>query len=200
MGRSFLLVAFSLSLLSCSLSYQSEEPDVSHVPELVFSEARFASYEAGKMNLVLEAAALEQYQDDGNLYGYQVHFTSYNQEGVAAAEGFSRLLSANTKEEQYTLLGGVEITSFEENMTLKSSGIRWDGNTEQLVTGDGETLELQKTGGAETASAGSSQEAAGSTSRIEITGTGFSASGATRTFQFTGPVSGTMYTSAKEER
>ena len=184
MARLLLLALWGLFLCSCSLTYQSQEPEVAHVPELVFSQARYVSYQDGKVSLVLEAAVLEQYQKDGALYGSQVHFSTYNDEEKLSAEGSCQLISADSSSERYALLGQVEITSFDENLTLHTQSLSWDGKTQQLITDAQDTLELKK---------GTAQEAAPSTS-IELTGSGFSASGVTGNFQFTGAVSGKIYT------
>ncbi len=187
MGRFFLLFLWGIFLCSCSLTYQSEEPEVAHIPELVFSDARYMRYQEGKVSLVLEAAHLEQYQEDDALYGSQVHFSTYNDEGMLSAEGSSQLISADSSSEVYALLGQVEIKSFEENLILQAQSLHWNGKTEQLVTGASDILEIKK---------GTAEGESDSTS-IELTGTGFSASNVTMDFQFTGPVSGTIYTTTK---
>ena len=81
MARFFLLALWGLFLCSCSLNYQSEVAEVAHVPELVFSQARYVNYQEGRVSMVLEAAVLEQYQEDGALYGSQVHFSTVTVEG-----------------------------------------------------------------------------------------------------------------------
>lgn len=199
MTRFFLLVLCVFSLFSCSLTYHSEEPQVSHIPELVFSDARFVSYEDGTVSMILDAYHLEQYQDDSALYGSLVHFTAYNKEGELSAEGSSQMISADSSRKMYSLLGDVEIESFEENVILKTDSISWDGRAEQLVTGSSDTISIRR-GKDEEASEGETDETReGSSSRVEIEGSGFSASGVTMGFQFTGPVTGTIYTSSEEE-
>ena len=145
--------------------------------------------------MVLDADILEQYQNDGALYGSQVFFTTYNKEGELSAEGRSQMISANNSDELYALLGQVEIQSFEEDLVIKADSLSWDGKAEQLVTGALDTIELKKNSKAEAAS---SQDGEQSSSRMELTGTGFSASGSTMDFQFTGAVSGKIYTNKTE--
>jgi len=199
MIRLFLLALCGFSLFSCSLTYHSEEPQVSHIPELVFSDARFVSYEDGKVSMILNASLLEQYQDDSALYGSQIHFTTYNKEGKLSSEGSSQMISADSSQKMYSLLGDVEIESLEEDVILKTDSIRWDGRTEQLITGGSDTISIRK-GKNQGASEREADEAReGASSRIEMEGSGFSASGITMDFQFTGPVAGTIYTSPKEE-
>lgn len=187
MGRFLLLFLWGIFLCSCSLTYQSEEPETTHVPELVFSDARYVRYQEGKVSLVLEAALLEQYQEDGALYGSQIHFSTYNDEGSVAAEGSCQLISADSSSELYALLGQVEIKSFEENLVLQAHSLHWNGKTEQLITGNSDALEIKR---------GVAEGEASSTS-IELVGTGFSASSVTMDFQFAGPVSGIIYTTTE---
>ena len=145
--------------------------------------------------MVLDADILEQYQNDGALYDSQVFFTTYNKEGELSAEGRSQMISANNSDELYALLGQVEIQSFEEDLVIQSDSLSWDGKAEQLVTGALDTIELKKNSKAEAAS---SQDGEQSSSCMELTGTGFSASGSTMDFQFTGAVSGKIYTNKTE--
>lgn len=145
--------------------------------------------------MVLDAEILEQYQDDGALYGSQVFFTTYNKEGALSAEGHSQMISANNSDKLYALLGQVEIQSFEEDLVIKANSLNWDGKSEQLVTGALDSIELKKNNQED---ASSSQDGESSASRMELTGTGFSASGSTMDFQFTGAVSGKIYTNTTE--
>ena len=109
------------------------------------------------------------------------------------------MISADSSQKMYSLLGDVEIESFEEDVILKTDSISWDGRTEQLITGGSDTISIRK-GKNQGASEREADEAReGASSRIEMEGSGFSASGVTMDFQFTGPVAGTIYTSPKEE-
>lgn len=190
MFRFLLLIFCGFSLFSCSLTYDSEEPQVSHIPELVFSDARFVSYEDGRISMMLETALLEQYQEDSSFYGSQVRFITYNKDGDKSAEGHCQMISANDGEDIYSLLGSVEIESFEENVLLQAESVSWNGQTEQLITGNSETISIRK---------GNSEEEGRSSNKIEMKGRSFSASGLTMEFQFAGPVSGTISTSNEKE-
>ena len=78
---------------------------------------------------------------------------------------------------------------------VKANSLNWDGKSEQLVTGALDSIELKKNNQED---ASSSQDGESSASRMELTGTGFSASGSTMDFQFTGAVSGKIYTNTTE--
>lgn len=201
-----LLLGFSVfSLVSCSLTYTVEEPEVSHIPELVFFDAEYLSYEEGRMTMRLATQRLEQYQEDDSFYAAQVSFSTYTKDGKLSAEGFCQMIAANPDDEQYTLLGNVSVDSVEEDLLLRARSVRWDGKKEQLVASATDAIELVRgrrrweegTGGPEAASSGEAQEARVAEegqSRIEMSGTGFSASAVSRSFEFSGEVSGVIYT------
>ncbi len=198
-----LLLGFSvLSLVSCSLTYTVEEPEVSHIPELVFFDAEYLSYEDGRMTMRLATQRLEQYQEDDSFYASQVSFSTYTEEGELSAEGFCQMIAANPDEERYTLLGNVSVDSVEEDLLLRARSVQWDGRKEQLVASATDAIELVRgrrrwegdAGDAETAPASEGPAEGETQSRIELTGTGFSASAVSRSFEFAGEVSGVIYT------
>lgn len=199
----FLLLVFSFfSLAACSLSYKVEEPQVDHIPELVFTDVEYLDYEAGKVSMMMKSSQLEQYRDDSALYGREVSFSTYTQAGELSAQGSSQMISVNTADQQYSLLGDVFIDSIQDDMVVRSQALRWDGVGEQLVSGSSDTLELVRGSRGQASSqqdpSRQNQEAE-HTSRIEMAGIGFSASAVSRSFQFSGEVSGTIYTRKKQD-
>ena len=192
----FLLLALSVfSFAACSLSYKVEEPQVDHIPELVFMEVEYLSYEDGRVRMQMGSTQLEQYRDDKALYGMEVSFSTYNQEGELSAQGHSQLISVNSTDQQYSLLGEVFIESIQENMVVRAQALKWDGFREQLTAGGNDTLELVRG----SSSGRDDRQDGESTSRIELVGTGLSASAVSRSFQFSGEVSGTIYTRRKKD-
>lgn len=203
MTARFLLLALSLfPLAACSLSYKVEEPQVDHIPELVFTEVEYLSYEDGTVRMQMGSSQLEQYRDDNAFYGRDVAFSTYNREGKLTAMGRSQLISVNTADKQYSLLGDVFIDSIQDDMMVRSSSLKWDGVGEQLVSGASDTLELvrgsRELDSAQQDASRRSQEVERA-SRIEMTGIGFSASAVSGSFQFSGEVSGTIYTRKKQD-
>ena len=67
----------------------------------------------------------------------------------------------------------------EQNMTLRAQSLSWNGKTEQLVSGAKEKVTIIR-------------------DDLELSGTGFSASGVSRSFAFTNNVSGTINTKEEE--
>lgn len=197
----FLLLGISIfSLVSCSLSYEVEEPQVSHIPELVFTDVEYLDYEDGMVSMMMHGKQLEQYRDDNALYGREISFSTYDQEGAVSAEGHSDMISINTSGKRYSLLGDVFVNSLEEDFALRAQSLKWDGVREQLAAGVGDAIELVRGNRQrEVSFGGAARQEGGGTSRIEMTGIGFSASAVSRSFQFSGEVSGTIYTRKKQD-
>ena len=78
---------------------------------------------------------------------------------------------------------------------VRAQALKWDGVREQLTAGGNDTLELVRG----SSSGRDDRQDGESTSRIELVGTGLSASAVSRSFQFSGEVSGTIYTRRKKD-
>lgn len=152
---------------------------------MVFSDSKYYSYEDGVLYSQMEATLLEQYHEESTMYGKQVTFKTYDKEGIIAAEGSCDLISSNTSSDYYTLLGNVKIISYQDNLSLTGESLKWNGKTEQLVSGTGENINIvkaQKEGNENTESM-----------KMDVSGQNFSASGLSGSFQFLGPVSGKIH-------
>lgn len=181
---------FLLSLLficiSCSLTYTQEEPEVDNVPEIIFDDVQFRRYENGRQTSELSADRLEQYRNDDALYSRSSRFKTFNDDGSLSAEGSCNYLSADTGADRYTLIGNIQIVSYDEYLSLSAGNLKWNGKTEQLVTGSGDEVSVSR------------YQDSGEGNSVRLSGSGFSASGISRSFQFSGPVSGTIITGKSE--
>ena len=157
----------------CSLNYSDGKKNVeSEVPEFVFSNADFSRWEKNKRTLSMRARTLEQYKGGGT-YADSVSFTAYDDDGSAETEGSCGLVAFDAKQKIYSLYDGIELTSRSKNVTITADELRWDGNTEQLTSRRTDTITMKKNG-------------------TIVRGSGFSASGVSNRFVFTGAVSGTV--------
>ena len=157
----------------CSLNYSDGKKNVeSEVPEFVFSNADFSRWEKNKRTLSMRARTLEQYKGGGT-YADSVSFTAYDDDGSAETEGLCGLVAFDAKQKIYSLYDGIELTSRSKNVTITADELRWDGNTEQLTSRRTDTITMKKNG-------------------TVVRGSGFSASGVSNRFVFTGAVSGTV--------
>lgn len=171
------LVLFS----SCSLKYGVKVQDESNVPEFVFEGVDFNRYEDGKKTMSLDAEKLEQYKNGKTTYAKDLNFKLYNKDdNQVQSEGKCGYLSADTSNERYVLYDDIEINNKKDDVMVKAGSLKWNGKSEQLTSGRNDMVTIQK----------------GDT---VLKGTGFSASGVSKRFSFTGNVSGNIQTNAQTE-
>lgn len=177
----FVSFLFFLSLFfSCSLKYGNNAQDESSVPEFVFSGVVFNRYEEGDKTLSLSSEKLERYKDGKSVYAKNLEFQLYDSEGEITNEGKCGYLSCDTDSEKYVLYDDIEINNKEDDLIVKAKNLKWNGKSEQLTSGRSDIVTIQK-------------------KDTILQGAGFSASAVSKTFSFSGIVSGTAQTSDKDD-
>ena len=168
-----------LTLSSCTLRYGQQVNSEDSVPELTFSNVQLTRYEEANPSLQLNAIQIEQYKNN-SIYAQDATFTTWNKEQEVETEGSCVLLGIETKEERYTLFNNILIKNYSENVRIQADSLRWNGKTEQLTSGANDRVTLTK-------------------DDMQLTGTGFSASGISRQYSFSGKVSGTVTNEGGQE-
>lgn len=177
MKLKYLIPAFFIILLSgCSLKY-AETPVVDDkVPEFLFKDASMTRYQDNKVLVELNAEQLEQYRNTSENYGKKVSFTSYNEkDGKVDTKGSCDYIYADSDREIYELYDNIELVNYSDEMKVSANVLKWDGKTEQLTGGRGDSVVVEK-------------------EDTKLKGTGFSASGVSKSFSFRGNVSGSIET------
>lgn len=174
--------AFILAVLlaGCSLKYGLASYDEQSAPEFSFADAVFNRYEDNTRTLSLTAARLEQYKDGKTTCAKDVVFKLYESDGTLDTEGECGLLSADTDAEKYVLYDKIKVHSIKDDIEVNAATIRWNGKSEQLTSGRDGLVTLKKGG-------------------TVLQGSGFSASGVSRRFSFTGLVTGEVQTQDGQE-
>ncbi len=178
---SFLYFPIILFSLSCSLKYSETINSEDRVPEFVFEETDMIRYEADKPTLEVSAGLLEQYKDSNSSYAKDITFKSYDKEGKLTTEGSCGLLYADTDKKIYELYDGINLYNVDEKMRFYANSLLWNERTEQLISGRGDMVKVEK-------------------DDTVMRGSGFSASGISKSFSFKGNVVGTIETSEEEEK
>lgn len=173
----FLSAAF---FSSCSLRYGMNVQDENNVPEFVFGGVSFSRYEDGEKTLSLSAEKLEQYKDGKSMYAKNLDFSVYDENGGVTNSGKCGYLAADTDAENYVLYDDIEIRNEKDNLTVLAESLKWNGRSEQLTSGRNDTVVLKK-------------------GETVLQGSGFSASGVSKRFSFTGNVSGEAETDSEED-
>ena len=174
----FLIIAV-FSITACSLKYDEIVNAEESNPEFVFNHAKLVRYEKAQEKVVVQADNIEQYKDSSITYGRNVKFLTYDQNHKLETEGSCGYLYADTDAEIYELYDGIKLFSKVQNTNFYADMLKWNGKTEQMTGGRKDTAKLEKDG-------------------TVIYGTGFSASGISKSFTFAGSVSGEIEAKDKQ--
>ena len=175
-----LFAACLLTCFSCSLKYDETVNAEETNPEFVFTHAKMIRYKKGEESVKVYADSIEQYKDSDITYGKNVSFSTYDDEQKLETEGSCGYLYADSEAEVYELFDGIKIYNRDQNTNFFANMLKWNGKTEQLTGGKRDTAKIEKDG-------------------TVIYGTGFSASGVSKTFTFSGTVSGEIEAKDKNE-
>lgn len=165
---------------SCSLKYDSEVSAEDVNPEFVFYETKMTRYENNKKTAEVYADQLEEYKNSDIAYAKNVTFKTFDNKQENDTEGFCGLLYADTANDIYELYDGIRLFSKKNDAVFRANILRWNAASEQLTSGRTDMVRIEKDGTA-------------------IVGSGFSASGVSGKYYFTGSVSGSIETENKKE-
>lgn len=149
------------------------------VPEFSFENATFTRTEDSKVTMEMSAARLEQYKGGNSTYAQDVEFTLYD-DGKVTTQGSCGFLGADSSAEIYNLHDDIYLDSPEKEVKVHARNLKWDGKTEQLTSGRSDSVTVE-------------------TDTVKVIGSGFSASGVSSSFSFSGIVSGDITQEDKQE-
>ena len=175
MKKTIILLFSTVLFFSCSVKYEETVRAENVVPEFIFTNVNLSRYENNKLSVTFTAEKLEQYKNSPESYAQNIEFSSYNKNNELITEGSCKLLSVNTDTEIYTLFDDIQVSSKEDNVKFYSDSLKWNAKTEQLTSGKSDTVRIEK-------------------NDAIIYGSGFSASGVSKSFSFSGSVSGQIIT------
>ena len=175
------LSAFGLFSSSCSLKYDETVSAEEKNPEFVFYDTKLTRYENNNKKAEINTGYLEQYKDSDATYAKDVSFKTIYKDGKLETEGKCGLLYFDSKKELYELYDGIKLFNVKQNTRFSADILRWNGKTEQLTSGRTDMVRIEK-------------------DDTVIVGSGFSASGISGRFNFTGTVNGNIVTKSEEEK
>lgn len=181
MKKALFLLCTVLVFFSCSIKYDEVINTEESTPELVFQNTKMTRYENDKVTVEMTAGILEQYKNSSETYGKNLIFSAYNKEGQLTTQGSCGLLFMDTKKEIYELYDNIELFNNEEKIKFYANVLKWNSKTEQLISGKGDMVRVEKDG-------------------ASIRGTGFSASGLSKSFSFRGTVTGEIESKDDSEK
>ncbi len=173
--RFILWGAVFLVLSACSLRYTEEANTEDLVPEFSFENMSLSRYSNNTIELQINADTFEQYKGNTENYAKNADFTTWDKDGKIESQGSCKLLGIDGKNNVYTMFDDITIKNFSDNFEINANALKFNSDTEQLVSGTDDKVSIVR-------------------DDIEIVGTGFSASGVSKSFAFTTLESGTIYT------
>lgn len=172
------IIIFSLS--ACSLKYNDVLQADSVTPEFIFSNAELTRYENNRVTVEFNAENLEQYKNSSESFAKNLDFKSYDDYGELSTSGHCGYLSADTDSEVYTLYDDIQVYNKSNDTNFYSNALKWDSKTEQLTSSRSDSVRIEK-------------------DNTVMYGSGFSASGISNSFRFSGTVSGEIITKDSDE-
>lgn len=168
-----ILILFGIffTAISCSLKYDEAVNAEDDNPEFVFYNTKVSRYESNKKTAEIDAEYIEQYKSSDATYAKKVAFKTVDNKGNVETEGTCGMLYSDTEKEMYELYDEIKLFSKKHETNFYADILRWNGKSEQLTSGRTDTVRLEKEG-------------------TVIVGSGFSASGVSGRYNFTGSVSG----------
>lgn len=173
--KNLAVLAFAAIFASCSLEYYKAQSSEDLLPEFIFNGASFSRYENGKAKINLQAEKIEQYKSDGSTYAQNAEFDSYDDDGNLETTGSCGLLEAKPGDEKYKLFKNINLNMVSQKMEIKAESLSFDKKSEQITSDFDSQVHLSKSG-------------------MNVSGTGFSGSGVSKSFVFEHGVSGTIET------
>ena len=141
------------------------------IPEFIFEDAKYTRYKDYSTEMIMDATKLEQYHSGSIMYGKDVEFKTFDKTGKTETTGKCGLLSIDNDLDEYTLYDNIEIENINENIKISADSLRWNGKSEQLTSGRNDMVKIEQ-------------------NDTVMYGSGFSASGVSKKYAFTGVVSG----------
>ncbi len=167
------LILFSTFIIfsSCSLKYTDTLEVDEKIPEFVFQDTTITRYEDRKITVEIKADALEQYKGSSETFAKNVEFSAYNKNGQLRTTGSCGYLFTDTDKEIYELYDDISLFNIDDKTRFFADVLKWNAKNEQLTSGRGNMVRIE-------------------TDDTVMFGSGFSASGISKQFVFTGSVSG----------
>jgi LPS export ABC transporter protein LptC len=176
-GPAVSLTCFLLFITSCSFNYGTKVEAEANLPDLTMTGLAYVHVKDGKPLVSFSAETADRYEKSQTMELQDAAFKQLQQENgktavEAAASGSADKVHIDTKTNNITLNGNVNVYSKQEDVTITSPTLSWENSQRMLSSGADDTVTITRKDGS------------------SLEGEGFSANTRSRTWQFNGPVSG----------
>jgi hypothetical protein len=179
------LLAGLFLLGSCELDYTIIPDTSGTTPEFLLSGAKITRFKDKVLTAELTAGMIEQYKGNTGIYGSQVSFTVYEDDGTEIGKGRCGLFSADIDNEVYLLFDSIVFENSRDQFELYARAMKWSAGQGMVASERGTEVSIVKSRGS---GEGDTQ------SRFSLNGTEFSANRNKRTFEFNALVTGAFET------
>jgi LPS export ABC transporter protein LptC len=182
-GSSFaagLLISLAL-LLSCSFDYDTSPEEDQNQPDIIMKDVEYVRVRGGDPVARFQAESAERYEDRQAMNLSNFLFEQFEDHGdTINASGGAGGASVELDSGNIRMNGGVRVAVDSEDITIETSGLEWQDKEKLLSANPGAQVEILRSDG------------------TVFTGVGFSADIRSRTWEFSGGVSGSYVDEDKE--
>jgi LPS export ABC transporter protein LptC len=176
----YFLILIVFFLLGCSFDYGIPDPSAEEEPEIIMHDVEYVRVENGEPMVQFKAEKAEQYEESRTMKLSNFTFTQFNQgEEGKDTSGFAGSGVINLDSKDVMLDNEVYIDAASEDIQISTENLNWKDKTKQLDAGE-EEVRVERPDG------------------TIIRGSGFSADLRTRTWEFSGGISG-IYVHEEDE-
>lgn len=173
--KSFCILCVSLFFTACSVKFDESPVVEDFIPEFIFNNTSVTRYVDKKPTIEVSAETIEKYKNSNETFASGVGFKSYNENGDVDTEGFCGYLYSDDSGDVYELFDGIEVNSISQETKFLAECLKWNTKNEQLIGGKDDLVQVEREG-------------------TTIQGVGFAASGVSKSFSFSGNVTGVIET------
>lgn len=169
----FILVFCIMAVLSCSFDYSSMEEAENNRPDLVMQDVDYVRVTDGSIAFHMQADKLDHFENNHLFQVQNIRFEQFpkgvTEPDTVGSAGFAQFWTT-TQDAVFT--EGVRIVIPSEDLSVEAKSLQWHNSQKRLLGSQEDQVLLKKSDGS------------------MLVGKGFSADGRSKSWQFTGPVSG----------
>jgi LPS export ABC transporter protein LptC len=169
----FLFLAFQALFFSCSFNYDTSPEEDKNQPDIIMKDVEYVRVRGGDPVVRFQAESVERYEEKQTMNLSNFLFDQFENHGDEInASGSARDASVELDSGNIRMNGDVRIAVDSEDITIETAGLEWRDKEWLLSADPGAPVEILRSDG------------------TRFRGLGFSADTRSRTWEFSGGVSG----------
>ena len=178
----YLYLILALALASCSFDYGTGDSNEEERPDIIMENLEYARVRKGDLLARFNAEYAERWEESQTMKLKNFTFEQLEDQGERVnVEGSAGSAEVQLVSGDIALYDGVKISMESEDLIINTSGLEWKDKDKILIGPTDDEVEVQRSDG------------------TSFTGIGFSAEIRTRTWAFSGEVTGSFVEKDEEE-